>query len=283
MLASPRAILVRKANGEREPFYADKLYRSLVQSGADRETAERITSRVADSILEGDRTQDIYRRAFASLRKVERPVAARYSVKHALLELGPSGYPFEDYLAEIYRVRGYSTSTRLHVQGRCVEHEIDLVGVRGGERFGAEVKYHNNASLKSDIKVALYVQARFEDILAQTAHAPYTARLLITNTKFTEQAEVYGACVGMELVSWDYPNRGNLRELIEETGVHPISCITSLSRTHKRTLMDQGIVLCRQVGDHVAELESMGLSPGAISAVLEESATLCVTPVRIAA
>jgi hypothetical protein len=267
------ATSVTKANGEREAFRPDKLYTSLVRSGAPKDIADRLTRTIADQLKEGDRTQDIYRRAFSELRKIERPIAARYSVKRALLELGPSGYPFEDFLAELYRLQGYQTSNRRLVPGRCVEHEMDLIATKGTRRMAAEVKFHNNGGLKSDIKVALYVQARFEDIKAAAASDgdhDFNTRMLITNTKFTEQAEVYAECVGLTLLSWDYPEQGNLRELIEETGIHPISCITTLSGAQKRKLMDQGVVLCRQLYEHVETLRTLGLSDRMIDTLFEE-------------
>jgi len=270
--------LITKANGEREPFYPDKLYQSLVRSGADPTLANTITSDIASTIQEGDQTKDIYRKAFALLRKVERPMAARYSVKRALLDLGPSGYPFEDFLAEIFRVRGFLPQTRVVVQGRCVEHELDIVAVKDDERLAAEVKFHNNPGLKSDIKVALYVQARFADIAAKSGEdspTDYTSKVIMTNTKFTQQVEVYAACVGLELVSWDYPAKGNLRELIEETGVHPVSCLTTLSKANKQRLMEQGIVLCRQVKEHMDEIQALGLSNRAIDSLLGEIKQLC--------
>lgn len=279
-MQSSSTVLITKANGEREPFYPEKLYQSLVRSGADTDLAHRITGAIASSLKGGERTKDIYTRAFVELRRVERPMAARYSVKHALLELGPSGYPFEDFLAEIYRMLGYLSTTRVMAEGRCVEHELDLLARRNDERIAAEVKFHNNPGLKSDIKVALYVHARFEDIKARAQPGSvndFTDRLLITNTKFTEQAEIFGACVGLSLISWDYPEKGNLRELIENTRVHPISCLTTLTRAHKRRLMEQGVVLCPQVPEHVRDLEALGLSGRTIEAVLTEVTHLGTT------
>ncbi|MBP9760124.1 MAG: restriction endonuclease [Candidatus Pacebacteria bacterium] len=277
-MQSSTAIRIRKASGEREAFNPEKLYTSLVRSGADADTAHIITARIADSLHEDDHTRDIYTRAFATLRRLERPMAARYSVKRALLELGPSGFPFEDFLGEIYRALGYNPITRVTALGRCVEHEIDLVAVRDGERLGAEAKFHNNSGLKSDVKVALYVQARFEDIALKSpkgsAH-DFTERIIITNTNFTEQAEIYASCAGLSLISWDYPSTGNLRELIEKTHVHPVSCLTSLSRAHKIHLMEQGVVLCSQVRDHVSDLVGLGLSQQTIDTVLTEIKALC--------
>jgi hypothetical protein len=166
------------------------------------------------------------------------------------------------------------------VPGRCVEHELDMIAVRDDEHLAAECKFHNNSGLKSDIKVALYVQARFEDIAAgatkQSAN-DFTTHMVITNTKFTDQAEIYAACVGLSLLSWDYPEKGNLRELIEETRIHPVSCITTLSSAHKKRLMERGVVLCRQVREHTDELEKLGLPARAIERVLVETDSLCAS------
>jgi len=269
---------ITKANGERELFDPEKLYRSLVRSGADESHAETITSQVASSLNDGSATREIYRQAFALLRKQRASTAARYSVKRGLIELGPSGYPFENFLAELYQRLGYKTQTRRVVQGRCVEHELDVIGEKDGERFGAEVKFHNNHGVKSDLKVALYVHARFEDIAAVSgkgSDTDFRERMLITNTKFTQQVEVYGSCAGLQLVSWDYPATGNLRELIEETGVHPVSCLTSLSKAHKKRLMDQGIVLCSQLREHTEEVERLGFSQKAVDRLLAEVQDLC--------
>lgn len=269
---------ITKANGERELFDPQKLYQSLVNSGARDDVAETVTTTVADSLEEGDKTKDIYKKAFRMLKRVERPVAARYSVKRALLELGPSGYPFETFLGEIYKNLGYTTNTRVLVRGRCVEHELDVVATKGDERIGAEAKFHNKPGTKSDLKVALYVHARFEDIAAQSGHksaTDYTDRLLITNTKFTKQVEIYAACVGLQLISWDYPASGNLQELIERTGVHPVSCLTSISKAQKRLLMEEGVVLCRQVKHNPKKVAALGLSETATGKLYSEIDGLC--------
>jgi hypothetical protein len=277
IISSP--VEIRKANGERELFNPEKLRESLVNSGADESVAQRVTERIGSMLRDGDRTQDIYTRAFTMLRTITRSSAARYSLKRALLELGPSGYPFENFVAEIFRVLGYTPTTRVTMSGKCVTHEMDMLAVRDNERLAAEIKYHNSAGTRSDIKVALYVQARFEDLDAgHRAHdmPRITKRMLITSTKFTEQARTYALCVGLDLLSWDYPRVGNLRHLIEETGVHPISCLTTLSSAHKRRLMESGIVLCQQIPDEAHHLVSLGLSEETRRAILDEVKDLCI-------
>lgn len=277
-MANNSTVRVRKADGSRERFVPEKLFRSLTNSGADEGLAEAITEKIQQELVDEDNTKDIYRKAFAMLKSAGRPIAARYSVKRALMELGPTGYPFEDFAAEIFKQKGWSTATRQIRQGVCAEHELDIVGTKGESSFGAEVKFHNRHGLKSDLKVALYVRARFDDLAkfnVEAGRKPFSERWLITNTKFTTQAIEYGACAGLSLLSWDYPKQGNLRELIEETGVHPISCLTTLTTQHKRLLMQKGVVLCRQLREHPDTLRELGLPEQAITAALGETDRVC--------
>ncbi len=276
-MASSAETLIIKAWGGEEPFEAEKLFTSLVQSGASSEDAERITARIANTLHGGESTKDIYARAFTQLRAMARPIAARYSIKHALLELGPSGYPFEDFLAALFKARGYETRTRSTYAGRCTSHEVDLVASGHAEEVMAEVKFHNSSGVKSDTKVALYVQARFEDIRSAPTFDPKSPirAMLITNTKCTRQAHEYAACVGLELLTWEYPDNASLRILIEESGVHPVSCLTTLSRAHKRRLRESGVVLCKDLHERPNSLGSLELTDRARDAIMEEIRVLC--------
>ncbi len=263
---------IRKADGTLEAFQSDKLERSLKNSGAAAAVAHDIAEKVADSLKGGERTGDIYRRAFRMLRTQARGAAARYSVKRALIELGPTGYPFEDFVGEIFRAQGWTCRTRTERHGACVSHELDLVGTRDDRSFAAEVKYHNDHGLKSDLKVALYVRARFDDLKNKNdPDTNFSEVWLITNTKFSTQAIRYAECAGLRLLGWDYPEHGNLRELIDQTGAHPISCLTTLTAMQKRELMQQGVVLARQLHDQVPLLGKLGLSDHMIDTVLGET------------
>ena len=100
-------VLIRKADGTDEPFNPDKLVNSLRRAGAEEEAISHITEKIKGELRPLMRTSDIYRRAFLFLRKERRGIAARYSLKRAVLEFGPSGFPFESYIAELFRARGY--------------------------------------------------------------------------------------------------------------------------------------------------------------------------------
>jgi hypothetical protein len=100
----------------------------------------------------------------------------------------------------------------------------------GGKRIGIEAKFHNEPGGKTDIKDALYVYARYEDL----KHAPEASSRvdegwLVTNTQFTRNAIRYAQCAGLRLLGWDYPRTRGLMTLIEEAKVHPLTCLTTLS------------------------------------------------------
>src|ERR1700685_1354929 len=93
---------ITKADGELEPFDPAKLERSLAHAGASSTMRARILSHVITALHPGIMTEEIYRHAFQMLREhEEKPVAARYSMKRAVFALGPSGFPFERFLAEV--------------------------------------------------------------------------------------------------------------------------------------------------------------------------------------
>lgn len=274
-------ILVTKADGSTEPFEVQKLERSLRRAGASKEIIEEITAKVASELVSGMATKEIYKKAFDILSAQERkPIAARYSLKKAVFDLGPSGFPFEDFLTEMYRAKGYTVFTGIMLRGKCAEHEVDLVAIGGSGKksFGAEVKFHNNPGIKTDLKVALYVYARFLDLVG-SEHLKDDQQieegLLITNTKFTSNAIAYGKCVGLPMIGWDYPEDGNLFTLIGETGLHPITCLTTLPQASKKRLLDDKIVLCRSIKDNTSLLESYGVASDAIPEVLSEIDALC--------
>ena len=270
------SILVTKADGEQEPFDPAKLEFSLERVGASSTARARIAARVLHELKPGMTTEEIYRHAFDMLRKEESPpIAARYSIKRAIFELGPSGFPFEQFLAEVLRAHGWSTRTGVALTGRCAPHEVDVLAEKKGKRIGIEAKFHNEPGGKTDIKDALYVHARYEDLKnSPEAGSRVDEGWLVTNTRFTRNAIRYAQCSNLTLIGWDYPRTKNLLSLIESARVHPLTCLTTLSPGEKRRLLDQRIVLCKTVASrHI--LEEGGVKPARILSVLDEAQRLC--------
>ena len=266
-----------KADGTRQPFDPERLAASLRRSGAGEQTAERIAEAIANSIAPGITSRELYARAFALLRKSEaRPIAARYALRRALLEFGPSGHPFEDFVSHLFRAQGWEVETRKLIHGRCVIHEVDFYASHPGkeEFLAAELKYHNDPGYKTDLKVALYVKSRFDDIFAcdpSVRACPIDRGLLVTNTKFTSEAIAYAQCAGVELLGWAYPASGNLFELMTEAKVYPVTTLTSLTRSEKRLLVDSRIVTVGQIASERGALDGLRLPAERVGEIRAEA------------
>lgn len=269
-------ILITKADGEQEAYDPSKLDSSLARAGAGAQIRARVLAHVEQELKPNMTTEEIYRHAFEILRREESsPVAARYSIKRAVFALGPSGFPFEQFLAEILRAHGWSAKTGVALTGRCAPHEVDVLAEKGGRRVGIEAKFHNEPGGKTDIKDALYVYARYEDLKkAPDVSSRVDEGWLVTNTRFTMNAIRYAQCSNLTLLGWDYPHDRGLLAMIEEARVHPLTCLTTLSEGEKHSLLDNKIVLCKNVQtSHL--LEEYGVKPGRIPFVLEEAQRLC--------
>jgi len=269
--------MIVKADGEKEPFDPTKLQTSLARAGAPHGVVKKIVSEIEGTLEDGMTTSEIYRHAFKLLKKERRGAAGRYSVRRAVAELGPSGFPFEKFIARILDRKGYKTETNQMAQGHCLEHEVDVVAYNDEELIMIEAKFHGSPSMKTDSKDILYVKSRFDDLkLVDFNYGGKKRKLtkgwLVTNTKFTTSAIKFAECHGMQLIGWDYPPlKGNLESLIQEVSVNPITCLPSLSKKQKDILMEKGIVLAESLKDNKEELLSLGLSEKKANDIIEES------------
>jgi hypothetical protein len=263
------SILVAKADGTNEEYHPQKLISSLRRAGAEEHVANQIAHDIEKDLWSGISTQEIYSRAFAKLREHRHAVAARYSLKRAVLEFGPSGFPFESYIAELYRAEGYEAKVDQIIQGKCVDHEVDVVITKGSDIIYTEAKFHNTAGFKTDLKVVLYVKARLDDIGKGKG-------LVVTNTKFTSRAVQYAECAGLELLGWDYPHHASLEKRIEKAALYPVTALTTLASHEKMALLSDRVVLCSDIPNNTRALENAGISGRHADTVLEEAGALCV-------
>ncbi len=280
MQIKPEGINITKASGQIVPFNRGKLKQSLLHSGASIEQVDEVVSEVMSTLEEGMSTRKIYKTAFRLLRTVSRPAAARYKLKQAIMELGPSGFPFEQFVAELLNHKGYQTQIGITVQGHCVKHEIDVIAEKDKQHFMIECKFHNRQGYVSDVKIPLYIQSRFLDVEKQwkqlDGHATkFHQGWLVTNTRFSDDALQYGRCMGLHLVGWDYPRNESLKDWIDSSGLHPITCLTTLTQKEKQQLLDRKIVLCKSLHRNHSALQSIGINPPRLQKVMEECSALC--------
>ncbi|MBN1650849.1 MAG: restriction endonuclease [Bacteroidales bacterium] len=268
---------ITKKSGEVIPFDTEKLRRSFERSGANKEEIEQVIATIADQVYDGISTKKLFKLAYAILRKKSAEVASRYRLKDAIMELGPSGFPFEHYVSELLKYQGYKTEVGTIVQGKCVTHEVDVIAQKEHKKIMIECKFHSNTHTKSDVKVALYIHSRYNDVIKTWEKEDLQSNFegwLVTNTRFTEDALNYAKCVGLHLVSWDYPSQGSLRERIDISGLHPITVLQSLSKKEKSSLLNQGVVLCRSLS--AENLKAIAISENRAKNILKEAKSIAI-------
>lgn len=270
-----REIHITKRTGETEIFDIDKFKTSLVRSGANNEDVDIVANLILDKITNGMSTRKLYQIAYGMLRKKSGKVAGRYRLKKAILDMGPTGYPFEKLICEMFKLQGFTATSGLIIDGQCVSHEIDVLAIKDNKTVFTECKFHNDVRRKSDVKVSLYVNSRFHDLKNKFQQTDDNNQeyegWLVTNTRFTKDAEQFGTCAGLHMVSWDYPAKGNLRQSIDELGMHPITALHSLTKREKKELLENEVVLCRQINENVEMLQKMGITEKKLAKVLEEA------------
>jgi len=276
------SVQIKKRNGDLVPFDEKKLRQALIHSGAKPRDMEEAVEAVRAILYDGIDTHKIYQTAYKSLKKRSHLSAGRYRLKKAMMELGPSGYPFEKFVGKLFESQGYEATVNVIVQGTCVSHEVDVVALKDKEQVMVECKYHTDISIKSDVKVALYIHSRFQDVSkawAESSNDPAMRYqgMIVTNTRFSTDATQYAECVGLKLISWDYPRSGSLKDWIDKSGYHPITSLGLLTKNEKVKLLEKGLVLCRDVGRQSYLLEEVGINKNKIPKVLAEAHALSRT------
>lgn len=273
-------VYIKKSNGETELFSFEKLKNSLQSTGASINMVDTIVEKIQADLYDGISSNAIYKKAFGLLKQKNKVSASRYSLKRAIFDLGPTGFPFERLIGALLKEKGYKTQVGVTLNGECITHEIDVLAEKDGNIFAIECKFHSDARAKSNVKVPLYINSRFLDIQEQWNKDPNNKThlkqgWLVTNTRFTEDAVNYAKCVGLTLLSWDYPPKNGLKANIDTFALYPITTLNTLSKREKHELITNDIILVKELWSATEEMKSIGISEVRIQRILKEVALLC--------
>ncbi|TXD49259.1 restriction endonuclease [Polaribacter sp. IC073] len=275
-----KLVYIKKENNKIELFSFEKLKNSLRATGASEEEIETIVEIIQPKIYDGISSNEVYKKAFALLKKHNSVSASRYSLKRALFDLGPTGFPFENLVGALLKEKGYKTQVSSILNGECITHEIDVLAEKDGNVYAIECKFHSDTKATSNVKVPLYINSRFLDIQEQWNKNPnYKTHLkqgwLVTNTRFTKDAIDYAECVGLTLLSWDYPKNNGLKTNIDSMALYPVTTLTTLTNREKHQLIDSNIILVKELINATDKMKNIGLSDSKIKHVLSEVKKLC--------
>jgi hypothetical protein len=274
-----------KANGDKVPYKSQKLMRSLLLAGASPQLAQEILDSISQFLYPEITTKEIYKQAFKLLRKNSKPLAAHYRLKKAIMELGETGFPFEKFVSELLAAENFETKVGVIVQGNCVSHEVDVIAEKDNLHYMCECKFHNRQGRHCDVKIPLYIQSRFKDLEAhwqkESEHKhKFHQGWIFTNTRFTTDAIQYAECSGLQLISWSYPEGNSIRERVDRTGVHPVTCLNILTKSEKQALIDLEIVTCKNLCRKPESLLRIGVSQKRYHLILDEAKSICTLKLK---
>lgn len=242
-----KRIFVIKSDGSSVQFDFNKVRNTCIRAGATNKLATRVARKISEKIHSGITTRQIYRMVLdiLALNDDDRVVGHRYRLKESIMQMGPAGFSFENYVSAILEECNFEVKSRRSiVQGRCVSHEIDITALRDSStRYMIECKFHNSPGIYTGIKESLYTHARFMDLMDT-----FDKEMLVCNTKVSHEAITYGTCVGQEILSWRYPAEKGLEKIIEDNGLYPIT-ILGLSGKELKLFSQNNIMLARDLLD----------------------------------
>ena len=249
--------IIQKSDGQIVHYSADKLCQSMVMAGATPEQAEKICKMVDKKIRPGMTTSFIFRDTLRHLVREDLDIAVRYSIKRGVNALGPDGFLFEKFLEAVLRQEGYKTLRNQMMQGRCVEHEVDILAWKDSNYYIIEAKFRNADSNITHIDQVMYADARMKDIASNPINHKNGTRhfhtWVMTNTEFTSHATKFASCAGVHLTGWNYPNKESLQSLIVRTKAYPITVLPSLSHDAREKLTKHGLVLAQDILPYTKE------------------------------
>lgn len=270
---------IKNNAGETVEFEISKLENSLRNSGAGEQSLKRVLETILPKCFDGITTGELYRMAFEELKKISNSVAARYSLKKALLELGPAGFYFEQWIARVFQNIGYKTETGQLIKGHAVTHEADVIAKKDDKTYWVECKFRNAEDTKISVTTPMYVLSRIKDIsdiqynLFGTK-TEFTDGWLITNTYFTKDSIAFSEYYGLRLLSWDYPKDKNIKSLVNQNALYPITCLTTLDGKQKQKLLEEKCVLAKELFNNQNLLNILELNEEKKSEVLKEAREL---------
>jgi Holliday junction resolvase len=247
-------INVINISGEKEPFSKIKVYRSAKRVGSSSKTAREIANIINDEAYEGIKTSKIFSRIKQLLRKESLGLAIKFNIKDGIRKLGPTGFPFEKYVAAIFNDLGFKVEINLSIPGKCVKgYEIDFIAKKDNLVYIGECKYKMYSGDRVDTNDALANYARFLDISAGSYFKKLKYKdvvlktILVTNSKFSGRAIDYCKCVGAELLGWKTPKGQGLEHFIDGRKLYPITILPGLKGYLRDVLVEERIMLARDL------------------------------------
>jgi len=275
-------IFVTKADGSKQLFDREKVARTCLRMGANREIAEEIAEKIETRIYDGIETEKILKKIFRLLSRYQPILKHLTDLREGLSLMNPKP-EFERYVQIVLSENGYEVTPSQIIRGRCVEHEVDAIARKDNTTYFVEVKHHYNYHTTTGLDESRIARAVLEDVTEGFElglnNLKIDRAMIVCNTKYSWHAKRYGECRGILQIGWSSPPYQSLQDMIEERKLHPITCLKGLKKETRERLTSAGVILMKQVVEEDPEqlIERTGMSKESIELIIEKAKSYTLT------
>lgn len=275
MLGCALGVLVKKADGSMQQFNKDKVVRTCLRMGANRQVAYEIANKVERRLYEGISTAKILQMVFQFMRKPKPFVGNIFDLRKGL-SLMSSKPEFEVFVQALLARSGFEVSPNQLLIGACVEHEVDGIARKDGVTYFVEAKHHSRYHTPTGLDESRIARAVLEDVVEGFALGKSDLKIdramIVTNTRYSDEAIRYGVCRNILQIGWSSPIDYGLQSMIKGVNLFPLSCLKGLSVDARLKLAMSGVVLFEQIieGDTKSLANKTGLSSEFIRTIKEK-------------
>jgi len=267
---------VKKLSGELILYDESSLRGSLIRSGASEDQIDVVLSEISKIVYDGIETGALYEKAFQLLKEIRNSYAARYSLKKALRDLGPEGYYFEKWVTKLFQAQGFHAVSGQTLQGEAVKHEIDVVASKADRLVLCECKFRNDVDAKISVTTPMYFLSRFNDLKNLTfeyfgKEMNPTEGYMITNAYMTSDSIAFAEKYNIQLISWDYPESLNIKQLVDDYKFYPVTCLTTLTDEETQILLSKNCILIKDIVTNPILLDHFKFDDERQKIILEEA------------
>ncbi len=244
------AVFVTKADGSKQPFDKEKIIQTCLRLGANREEAHRFAQQIENKLYDGMPTRKILQKIFVLMRKPKPAIKHLFDLRRGISLMDPKP-EFEMFVRAVLVHSGFEVQPNQILRGLCGEHEVDALATKDSVTYLIEAKHHINYHALTGLDESRIARAIIEDVtegfIRGTTNVKIDRAMIVTNTKYSGHAVIYGSCRGIMQIGWATPKGSGLRDIIEKHKLYPISCLRGVSTDTRIRLVDTGIVLIKQL------------------------------------
>lgn len=163
-------VLVKKADGSMQLFDREKVVRTCLRMGANKQAAYEVAEKVERRLYDGISTAKILQMIFQFMRK-HKPIVGNLFDLRKGLSMMSSKPEFEVFVQALLVRNGFEVTTNRLLIGKCVEHEVDAIARKNGVTYFVEAKHHSRYHTPTGLDESRIARAVLEDVIEGFAWA----------------------------------------------------------------------------------------------------------------